>query len=297
MMTAGNKMIDHVVVSSCIYIWHLQRRSEDTKNTYQVDCWILWLWLQASLTELMVCKHRKENHLLSKHPFPVIVGHQQPKIMCKCINLCNCNNQRSQQRAQPVSKLPQGPRVRVNFSRVDERKPCRWAVASCWWAAGSQQDLSTEGCMAIYMNYPYYIEFLNSSLRKLRKNNKAHILQQNLFVAIKASEFIVLAWLLSILHLSICMTGSQLTCWTRQWVKTQVTRVDIGWEVYYGYIWRIFVWAPSFSIRILGGNIQVETDAGNSTGIRNTSCPLCTSIESALLTYLCGWFKDESSGH
>jgi hypothetical protein len=93
----------------------------------------------------------------------------------------------------------------------------------------------------------------------------------------------VLAWLLSILHLSICMTGSQLTRWTRQWVKTQVTRVDIGWEVYYGYIWRIFVWAPSFS-RILGGNIQVETDAGNSTGIRNKSCPLCTSIESALLT-------------
>ena len=65
--------------------------------------------------------------------------------------------------------------------------------------------------------------------------------------------------------------------------KTQVTRVDIGWEVYYGYIWQIFVWAPSFS-RILGGNIQVETDAGNSTGIQNKSCPLCTSIESALLT-------------
>ena len=172
-------------------------------------------------TELTVCKHRKETHELSKHPFPVIVGvgHQQPKIMCKCINLCNCNNQRSQQRPQPVSKLPQGPRVRVNFSRVDERKPYRWAVASCWWAAGSQQDLCTDGCMAIYMNYPYYIEFLNSSQRKLRKNNKAHILQQNLFVAIKASEFIVLAWLLSILHLSICMTGSQLTRWTRQWVK------------------------------------------------------------------------------
>jgi len=244
----------------------------------------------------MVSKHRKETRELSKHPFPVIVRHQQPKIMFKCINLSNCNNQRSQQRAQPVSKLPQGPRVRVNFSRVDERKPCRWAVASCWWAAGSQQDLCTEGCMEIYMNYAYCIEFLNSSLQKLTKNNKAHILQQNLFVAIKASEFIVLAQLLSILHLSICMTGSQLTHWTRQWVKTQVTRVDIGWEVHDRYIWRIFVWAPSFS-RILGGNIQEETDAGNCTGIRNKSRPLCTSIESAPLTYLCGWFKYESSGH
>ena len=28
-------------------------------------------------------------------------------------------------------------------------------------ASGSRQDLCTEGCMAILMNYPYYIKFLD----------------------------------------------------------------------------------------------------------------------------------------
>jgi hypothetical protein len=49
-------------------------------------------------------------------------------------------------------------------------------------AAGSRQDLCTEGSMAVYMNYPYYVEFLDMMLRKHRcsnSNDKASILQQN----------------------------------------------------------------------------------------------------------------------
>jgi hypothetical protein len=33
-------------------------------------------------------------------------------------------------------------------------------------AAGSRQDLCTEGSMAVYMNYKYYVEFLEMMLRK-----------------------------------------------------------------------------------------------------------------------------------
>ena len=33
-------------------------------------------------------------------------------------------------------------------------------------AAGSRQDLCTEGSLPIYMNYPYYVEFLDVMLRK-----------------------------------------------------------------------------------------------------------------------------------
>jgi hypothetical protein len=51
----------------------------------------------------------------------------------------------------------------------------------------------TEGCMAIYMNYPYYIEFLDTSIRKPKATNKASILQQNLFVALKTSELVALS--------------------------------------------------------------------------------------------------------
>jgi hypothetical protein len=72
-------------------------------------------------------------------------------------------------------------------------------------AAGSWQDMCTEGSMAIYMNYPYYIEFLDSSLRKPKKTDNASILQQNLFMALKSIKMIALACLLSILHISVCM--------------------------------------------------------------------------------------------
>ena len=76
-------------------------------------------------------------------------------------------------------------------------------------ASGSRQDLCTEGSMAILMNYPYYVEFLDRSLRKRNKNDKASILQLNLFVALTSSEMIALVRLLSILHVSVCMP----VCW------------------------------------------------------------------------------------
>jgi hypothetical protein len=72
-------------------------------------------------------------------------------------------------------------------------------------AAGSRQDLCTEGCLAIFMNYPFYVEFLDEMLRKTSSNHQASILQQNLFVVLTSSEMIALARLLSILHISICM--------------------------------------------------------------------------------------------
>ena len=73
-------------------------------------------------------------------------------------------------------------------------------------ASGSRQDLCTEGSLAIFMNYPYYVEFLDTQLRKLKKNNQqASILQMNLFVVLTCMEMIALARLLSILHISICM--------------------------------------------------------------------------------------------
>jgi hypothetical protein len=43
-------------------------------------------------------------------------------------------------------------------------------------AAGSRQDLCTEGCMAIYMKYPYYIEFLDMSSPKPNVTDKVSIL-------------------------------------------------------------------------------------------------------------------------
>ena len=73
-------------------------------------------------------------------------------------------------------------------------------------AAGSRQDLCTEGSLAIFMNYPYYVEFLDEALRKKRtKVESTSILRRNLFVVLTSAEMIALSRLLSIIHLAICM--------------------------------------------------------------------------------------------
>ena len=96
-------------------------------------------------------------------------------------------------------------------------------------AAGSRQDLCTEGSMAIYLNYPYYVEFLDMMLRKHRcgnSNDKASILQQNLFVALTSEEMIALSCLLSIFHISVCIPFRWLAGKTHE-LKDYGT--DFGW--------------------------------------------------------------------
>ena len=66
-------------------------------------------------------------------------------------------------------------------------------------ASGSRQDLCTEGIMTILMNCLYYVDILDRSQRKRKKNDKASILQLNLFLGLISSDMIVLVRLLSIL--------------------------------------------------------------------------------------------------
>jgi hypothetical protein len=73
-------------------------------------------------------------------------------------------------------------------------------------AAGSMQDLCTEGSMAIYINCPFYVEFLDNMLcKQVGVTDKPIILQPNLFVALRSREMIALSCLLSILNFSVCM--------------------------------------------------------------------------------------------
>ena len=52
------------------------------------------------------------------------------------------------------------------------------------------------------MSYPYCLEFWDWMLNKTGKNNKASLLQRNLFVVLEPVEMITLARLLSIIHIS-----------------------------------------------------------------------------------------------
>ena len=97
-------------------------------------------------------------------------------------------------------------------------------------AAGSRQDICTEGSMAIYMNHQLYLEFLDNQLRKPHSADKASILQQNLFVVLSSSEMIALARLLSILHISVVMpfrylAGKTHTLHEHNWGAADMGRV------------------------------------------------------------------------
>ena len=65
-------------------------------------------------------------------------------------------------------------------------------------AAGSRQDLCTEGSLPIYMNYEYYLEYLDETLHNVSKDKPAGILRKNLFVVLSSEEMIALTRLLSI---------------------------------------------------------------------------------------------------
>ena len=87
--------------------------------------------------------------------------------------------------------------------------------------SGSRQDLCTEGAMAIFWNYPYWIEFLDTMLRKppKQKGQEASILQQSLFVALSSEEMIALSCLFSIMHISVCMPFRWLSGKTHELAK------------------------------------------------------------------------------
>ena len=49
-------------------------------------------------------------------------------------------------------------------------------------ASGSRQDLCTEGSLAIIMNYPYYVEFLDKMLRKRGKRASNQVLYNRTYL-------------------------------------------------------------------------------------------------------------------
>ena len=95
-------------------------------------------------------------------------------------------------------------------------------------ASGSRQDLCTEGCLAIFMNYEYYVEFLDQMLRKRDANEKASILQQNVFVILTSVELLALSRLLSIIHLSISMPVRFLAGKSHQFAKHGWSAADMS---------------------------------------------------------------------
>jgi hypothetical protein len=172
-------------------------------------------------------------------------------------------------------------------------------------AAGSRQDLCTEGCMVIYMNYPYYIKFLDTSLRKPNATNKVSILQQNLFVSLKTSEFVALSRLLSFLHVAVCIPCRWLAGKTHElarydWGPMLMGRVidtlnDAMGEIdktpalildekymmaiFDEYLHKL----PPFK-KYWDELLSKKTDVSNRSEVGNQSCSLCATLDSTICT-------------
>ena len=68
---------------------------------------------------------------------------------------------------------------------------------------GLRQDLGVEGAPAVLMNLPYYLQFLHWHLSIGISSDG--ILQQKLFTLLHSTEVVALLWVLSILHIAICL--------------------------------------------------------------------------------------------
>ena len=69
-------------------------------------------------------------------------------------------------------------------------------------SSGSHQDLDFEGSVAVYMNCPDLIEFLDKLLRTPGDN----IQQENIFIILSSLEMTALAHLCAIIHITICLS-------------------------------------------------------------------------------------------
>ena len=89
---------------------------------------------------------------------------------------------------------------------------------------GARQDMSLEGAPSFYMNYPYYVPFLNERLCISGEN----ILQKNLFILLRSVEVIALLRVLSVLYISVCIPLRWLTGNTENLAQYNFGVLDMG---------------------------------------------------------------------
>ncbi len=150
----------------------------------------------------MVWGYADEAYCISQYPSPVFSRYHRLKVASHCFHLSN-KIRAVDKEFSLLANYPKGHgEIFLNWMRANHPGELLVHVER---PTASRQDLCMEGCMAIYMNYPYYNEFCDTSLQKPKGTDKGSILQQNLFVALKTSELVALSPFLSILHVSVCI--------------------------------------------------------------------------------------------
>ncbi len=90
---------------------------------------------------------------------------------------------------------------------------------------GTRQDIGSEGSRAVFMNLPYFLQFLDS---RLSSGSGDSILMKNLFIIFQSVEMIALFRVLAILHVAICIPTRWLADKTQELAKFQFGVRDMG---------------------------------------------------------------------
>ena len=90
---------------------------------------------------------------------------------------------------------------------------------------GTRQDVGSEGSMAVFMNLPYFLRFLDWWLSS---GSGDSILMKNLFKILQSVEMIALFRVLAILHVAICIPTRWLVAKTQELVEFQFGVRDMG---------------------------------------------------------------------
>jgi hypothetical protein len=87
-----------------------------------------------------------------------------------------------------------------NYMRTYNPKAHHYLIARA--LGGTRQDVGSEGAMAVFMNIPFFVEFLD---RRLSCGTGNGILMKNLLIILQSVKMKALFCVLSILHISTCI--------------------------------------------------------------------------------------------
>ena len=90
---------------------------------------------------------------------------------------------------------------------------------------GTRQDVGSEGSMAVFMNLPYFLQFLDW---RLSSGSGDSILMKNLFIILQSVEMIALFRVLAILHVAICIPTRWLAGKTQELAEFQFGVRNMG---------------------------------------------------------------------
>jgi hypothetical protein len=193
--------------------------TDDEVNVLETDCWnhMQNIWFGAVVKELT--SHLDQilkNDLDVIHPI-LIVTIDPNSIFCAIEKVFG----------ETANYAKGSGSMYYDYMRMYNPKSHHYQITHA--RRGTRQDVGFEGSMAVFMNIPYYLEFLDWWLSSGLSGDS--ILMKNLLIIFQLVEMIVLFQVLTMLHVAICIPTRWLACKTHELIEFQFRVWDMGWTI------------------------------------------------------------------